>query len=112
MFRIFEEVNGQPATLFHGVKGSRKLPLNIWIKSETKMVKEGTNGTLYKSGFHVLSSKEDVVKFAKVFKNRKNRFIVKVDALNLRRKKNSKSPIFLAKKMRIDQKDWEKRIPI
>lgn len=112
MFRICNEIDGQPATLFHGINGSRKLPLDIWIEAKIGKVRDGTAGKWYKSGFHVLPTIEDIVKFAKVFKNRKGRFFVEVDVKKLHSKKHSRGPVFLARKMKISRKNWKNRVPI
>jgi hypothetical protein len=111
MFRIFDEIDGQPATLFHGINGSRKLPLGTWIVAKTGMVRDGI-GKYYKSGFHVLPTMADIVKFAKVFKNRKNRYFVEVNVKELHSKQHSRGPVFLARKMKISKKNWENRTPI
>lgn len=111
MFRICEEIDGQPATLFHGLNGSRKLPLNTWMKAETGMVRDGV-GKYYKSGFHVLSTMNEIEEYTKLFKIRKGRFFVKVSAEKLYPKKHSRGKVFLARKIKISRKNWENRVPI
>lgn len=113
-YRIFDDIKGQPATLFHGVDGSRKLPMDTWIEAEIKPVTDGSGVTVYQSGFHVLPRLEDVIEFLKKFTYLENRVISKVEIdseAGIWPKLHSKSPIVLAKRMRIRKTHWNKRIP-
>ena len=49
-YKIVELDDGHIKTLFHGLNGSRILPCNVWLKSEQKLVKDGTSKTFYESG--------------------------------------------------------------
>jgi hypothetical protein len=112
-YRIFDDIDGQPATLFHGVRGSRKLLLDQWHEAAVKPVTDGSGVTVYQSGFHVLPRIEDVAIFLRKFRHLENRVIAKVEIdvdAGIWPKTHSKSPIILAKKMRIRKSDWEKRI--
>lgn len=103
-YRIVEEKNGEYYSLFHGTNRSRKLPRGIWIKADKKLVKDGTRGTYYRSGFHVLTSKEEAEKFfAKLFRIYKNRKVIKVLAKGLRPKGHSRHEIFLADEMYVPE---------
>lgn len=85
-------------TLFHGIKGCRFLPLNVWIKSERKWAGEGR--TKYWTGFHVILDKEICVKYLKRFTDKnKRRVIVKCLVKDLRPKKSSRGNVFLAKEI-------------
>ncbi len=86
---------GEYKTLFHGVNGSRVLPIGTWIKADRKWAGEG--GTKYWTGFHVLLSKAKAKKYFKKFTDeKKTRVIVKCHAQNLRPKESSKGLVFLA----------------
>jgi len=54
MYKIFDIRDRKPCTLFHGIDGSRTMPLDTWIEADIKQVKDGTSKTSYESGFHVL----------------------------------------------------------
>ena len=113
-YRIFEEKNGYPYSLFHGTGGSRKLPIDRWIESDTKLVRDGSGQKkkLYKSGFHVLLSLDDAKRLAKRFKITDNRVLCTVEIDNIWKKHHSPYNIFLAKKMLITKDAWDNRIPL
>lgn len=111
-YRIFEDKGGAPHTLFHGISGSRKIPLDNPVDAETKFSRDGT-GKRYKTGFHVLKDKDAVTKYLlSRFKNMRNKVICKVhifEDAGTWPKKHSKSPIILAKRMLVTSKDWQNR---
>ncbi len=99
-YRIVEEKNGEYYSLFHGTNRSRKLPRGIWLKADKKTVKDGTRGTYYKSGFHVLTSRIEADKFfKKLFRIYKNRKVIRILAKGLRPKEHSRHEVFLADEM-------------
>jgi len=103
-YRICERKGDKVMTLFHGINGTRVLPMNIWIEAIIKPVCDGTRktSTEYISGFHVFSDKDDCRKFVKKF--RKERDLVMVEC-NVKgkiwKKSHSPSPVLLAEKMKI-----------
>lgn len=100
-FRIVEVTRtGDYKTLFHGIKKSRVLPLNKWLKAERKWVNDGV-GTYYWSGFHVLKTIKDARAYLKKFKKKRNKRIIAIQAMGLRKKAHSPYPVFLASKTRI-----------
>ena len=104
-YRIVEVKNGEYYSLFHGNNGSRKLERGKWLKSERKMVADGSRktSTIYESGWHVLRSKEETDKFfEKLFRVKKNRMVISVLAKGLRPKSHSRHEIFLADEMFIE----------
>ena len=114
-YRVFEDRKGMPATIFHGVRKSRLLPLNTYIKAEVKDVLDGSGFKSYKSGFHVLKNIELVKNyFVKVFKDFRNRVIceVYIDESKGIWKKPTNDYVFLAKSMKITKKQWANRIPL
>ena len=112
MYRIFEEKNNLPHTLFHGVNGSRCLPLDEWVDAEVKEVYDGvkTRATKYTAGFHVLPTIELVKKFLSRFKKLDNRVICPVEVEDIWSKEHSHAPVKLARRMRVPKKFWEMRI--
>ena len=89
VWRIIEKHERGIKTLFHGVNGSRVLPQGRWIKAEKKWGSEGVGGRKYITAFHCLDSKENMVKFSKKFRIRKNRYIIPILAKGLRKKRGS-----------------------
>ena len=113
-YKIFDAKNDMPHTLFHGVQKSRLLPLDEWITAEVKNVSDGSAGKVYRSGFHVLKHFEETKNFFmnqfRIFDHRVISIIdVDVDS-GIWPKKHSRGNVFLAKKIRINKKEWDKRI--
>jgi hypothetical protein len=52
VYRLFQIKNNKPLTLFHGVDGSRTLPLSTWVTASQKLVSDG--GQEYVGGFHCM----------------------------------------------------------
>ena len=98
-YRIVEVTkDGSYKTLFHGVQGSRCLPIDKWITADQRIVSDG--GTEYMSGFHVLSNYHDCLLYLKRFTSKKRTLrIISVHVKNFRRKKHSNSEVYLAKEM-------------
>ena len=100
-YRIVEvDDSGNYKTLFHGIAGSRQLPVGKWLKAVKKMVSDGS-GTEYLSGFHVLKTLKDCEEYLKKFRNVKTKKIISIQARGLRRKTHSRHPVFLASYMKI-----------
>jgi len=117
MYRIFDEKDNIPLTLFHGTNGTRKIQLDCWIDSDTKIVQDGSGNKKkkYKSGFHVLKTFDEIVSFKNRFRNTKGRVVCKVDVdLNagIWDKEHSPADVKLVKRMRVSSLDWENRIPL
>ena len=112
-FRVFEEKRGMPATLFHGVHGSRKLPLDEWVNAEIKLVKDGTNGKIYQSGFHVFLDRDETIAFfLRLFRHLEDRVIASVDVdkcAGIWSKEHSRGNVFLAARIRIRSREWKNR---
>ena len=75
-YKICEFENGVYKTLFHGINGSRSIPVNTWLASEQKIVKDGTSKTTYESGWHVLPTYEDAVNYLTKFKSRLDKLVI------------------------------------
>lgn len=114
-YRMFDEKDDLPHTLFHGVNGSRKLPLDTWVEAAVKTVCDGSKhkSTAYQSGFHVFEHFNDVVSFLSRFRKLDGRVIcaVEIDAnAGIWDKEHSPSKVKLARRMRIPAGFWEMRI--
>lgn len=114
-WRLLRDKDGVPTTLFHGVGGSRILPLDEWIDAEVKTVHDGSRKTAtpYTSGFHIMASFEDLKRFTGRFRKIENLFMVQVDIDGeIWDKEHSPANVFLAERMRIRKKQWERRIKV
>jgi hypothetical protein len=113
-YKIFDlgvdEHNTYPKTLFHGVQGSRQLPLGEWIKAEKKMVTDGSRSSHYLSGFHVYKTVEDVKEWFKRAKHLQNRVVVEVSARQCRQKPCAIRPTILSDWLFISEEAWSNRI--
>lgn len=109
-YRIFDNKDGRPHTLFHGVNGSRKLETGKWIEAKVKNVTDGSGLTVYQSGFHVLSTKEEAISVLRdTFKNLDQRVVAKVQVRDTWPKKHSRHGVTLARFMKISEGDWKAR---
>jgi len=76
-YRLIETDGKVVKSLFHGTNGSRTLPFNQWISADKKIVRDGSAGKEYYSGFHFVETKEKMrVFFDKFFRNKHGRVIV------------------------------------
>ena len=101
-YKIVDIVNGDVKTLFHGLDGSRTLPMNKWLKAEKKMVQDG-KGTMYLSGFHIMQSLEDSLEYIKRFRNIKNKGVVLVSTKKEWKKEHSPSNVWLCEEIKIHE---------
>jgi len=90
-------------TLFYGNGGSRTLATKKWLRAAEKVVHDGSNGTPYTSGWHVLPTKTEAENYLKQFKkDRRERLIViRVWAQGVYKKEHSRSPVYLAREIYI-----------
>jgi hypothetical protein len=109
-YRILENVNGRPHTLFHGLAGRRALPLDIVLRADVKPVTNPgkKEGKVFQSGFHVLLSKEECLDYLTRFKANRDLRVVKVYVDATRQKPRSK--VTLAEFMEIKSEDWQAAI--
>lgn len=104
MYRIMEVKNGSPYTLFHGVNGSRKVPVGEWITAEKKTVHDGTNGTPYTSGFHCLPLPCQCLLYKQKFSAPRELGIYKIETKGLRTKHHSRDDVYLADHMYVKER--------
>lgn len=100
-YKIVDIENDQIKTLFHGLGGSRVLPINKWLTATKKMVSDGKGTTKYLSGFHIMESLDDSINYLKKFKNIENKAVLLVSAKNIWKKEHSTSNVWLCEKMKI-----------
>lgn len=104
-YRIVEIRNGKPATLFHGISGSRNIPLGTWVKADNRMVRDGT-GPWYEGGFNVLLDREACEAYLERFKKPRELKVVEIKVRGrLRPKAHSPSPVFLADWMYLPEQE-------
>jgi hypothetical protein len=112
MYKVLIEKNEKPIFLFHGVKGTRSIPFDKWIKAENKTVRDGTKGTLYVSGFHVFPNHKAIQDWTRSLSNFENRYIVKVKIKKTRPKSHSIHDVILADHMIVTEEAWKNRKPL
>ena len=109
-YKIVEIKRDKVMSLFHGTNRSREIPLDVWHRANTKTVKDGTNGKLYRSGWHFLESKNDAESFfERMFRIKTNRYVIKCLVRgNIRKKSNSKKGGCLLADEILIKKEWIK----
>ena len=76
---VDKDSKGRFKTLFHGVDGNRHIPLGWWVRSKQKTVRDGSVGTQYKSGWHIMMNLDEAQEYLSRFTANKERVIVEVD---------------------------------
>jgi hypothetical protein len=93
---VDKDAKGNYKTLFHGVDGSRVMPVGSWVRSEQKTVRDGSSGTEYTSGWHVLLSLTECKRYLSKFKKSDEKVIVKVNVKgSIWPKEHSPSNVYL-----------------
>lgn len=86
--------------LFHGINGTRKIPLDTWLKADRKWAGEG--GQKYWTGFHVFLTEYIAEKYLERFTDKKKtRVVVHCYAKGIRPKESSRGNVFLAKELMV-----------
>lgn len=106
-YKIVEKDGKDYKFLFHGVDRDRKIP-EKWIKAEKKLVIDGSGGTEYISGFHVLRTKEQAKEYLQNFEKTKNKVIIPCEVKNVRKKEHSRSEVYLANEILIKPQNNDK----
>lgn len=99
-YKIVDLRDGNYCFLYHGINGSRQIPVKKWITADKKQVIDGSNGTKYQSGFHVFKAEIEAIDYLRRFK-RPHKAIITVLCKGLKPKLHSKSNIFLAGKIMV-----------
>lgn len=94
---------GNYKMLFHGINGSKIFPVGEWVEAENKIVSDGSNGTKYRSGWHVMSDLDECKAYLSRFTDKtKQRVIVEVKVGgNIWPKEHSPSNVFLCDYIKI-----------
>ena len=106
-YKIVRIKNGEPYTLFHGINGSRKIPVNSWILADKKIVRDGSKGsTEYISGWHLFSNLDECRAYlVNKFKVLDNKGIICCKAKGIRKKEHSPNNVLLADSIKITKID-------
>jgi hypothetical protein len=102
-YRICERKGEKLLTLFHGLNGSRTLPIGEWVTAMVKPVTDGPKNKAkeYLSGFHVLENLDECRHFTKKFRAPRDLVIVKCEIEGNRTKDHSPANIILADRMKL-----------
>lgn len=107
LFRV--DKDNKPCTLFHGIKGSRKVEFDKVYEAEIKEVRNPGKGEgpTFTSGFHVLPTKKELIEYRKRFTATDIR-ICRVMVDGFRDKPRSKSK--LSNQMVVTEADWKRAL--
>ena len=86
--------------LYHGLNGSRRIESGKWLKADIKDVRDGTNGTVYLSGFHVFRGEAIARDYMRKF-TKPHKAIIVVRCRGLRKKEHSPDWVYLADQMKV-----------
>ena len=101
-YKIVAVRGGVFCTLFHGIGGTKHLPTGKWIKAENKEgVRDGSGGTTYTSGIHVIRGREACLRYLRRFR-RRDLAVVACEVRDIRPKTHSLHPVYLADYVRIN----------
>ena len=103
-YKIVDIVDGKVKTLFHGLNGSKVLPLGTWLQAEMKPVSDG--GTIYTSGWHIIPSLEECIQYLEKFQNKDPKGVVLCRAKNVWPKEHSPSNIYLSEHLYVEKIVW------
>lgn len=100
-YKLIDIRDGEPCTLFHGVDGSRTLPTDEWIQAEKKMVSDGSSSTQYRSGFHVLKTRQEALDYLDKFKHLTKKGIAECHCRYVWPKSHSRDEVYLTDQIKI-----------
>lgn len=98
--RLFEIKEDKLYTLFHGINGSRLVPVGIWLSADKKIVKDGVSGKPYLSGFHAFKDIDPEVFVKQKFRKERTFAVVEVIIEDIYEKPSNKN-IILAGRMKV-----------
>jgi len=76
---VDKDRHGNFKTLFHGIDGSKIIPVGEWVRSEQKMVRDGSVGTKYFSGWHIMMNLGEAQEYLSKFTANLERVLVEID---------------------------------
>jgi len=99
---VDKDGKGNFKALFHGIGGTRIIPVGEWVKSEQKLVRDGSVGTQYFSGWHIMMNLNEAQEYLSRFTANIDRVLVEVDVKGkIWAKKHSPSNVFLCEYVKI-----------
>jgi hypothetical protein len=98
-FRLFELKGDDYYTLFHGVNGSRKMPIGTWIKAKQCITYDGSPKKTYRAGFHVFTSPDIIPAFLNKFRAKRTLVVARVLVRGRLREKPTNEDVMLAPEM-------------
>ena len=97
----YGKTDGWWSTLFHAIDGSKQVKEGVWLKAEVKYVRDGSGGTYYNSGIHVLPSLADALKYMENFDDPLDKTIVLVECQYYEKKKHARGNVYLCNAIKI-----------
>jgi hypothetical protein len=76
---VDKDRHGNYKALFHGIAGTKTIPIDAWVRSEQKLVRDGSVGTQYTSGWHIMMNLDEAQEYLSRFTANIERVLVKVD---------------------------------
>jgi hypothetical protein len=102
-YKIVERKNNRLYSLFHGNNGTRVIPLGQWVQADVKKVHDGTNGTPYTSGWHIIATVGEARRYLRKFSADRTLTIVPCRARGVSPKHHSRYDVHLAKALFIHE---------
>ena len=102
VYKIFRKENGMIKNLFRGIDGSRKIPLNKWLKADIKDGFDGSNRHMYKTGIHCLGNLDVAKEYLNNFKTHSDKVICRcvIRGFHIKTTK-TRVPVLLAHNMKV-----------
>ncbi len=100
---VDKDRHGNFKALFHGICGTKVIPVGEWVRSEQKMVRDGSVGTKYLSGWHIMMNLDEAQEYLSRFTAPNlNRILVMVDVRGkIWSKAHSPSNVHLCEEIKI-----------
>jgi len=103
-YKIVQKDNSNIKFLFHGINGTRVIPINRWVEADIKENVMDGHGTKYTCGIHIIDGLDNAREYLQRFR-KTDRAIVECYAEGLRHKSHSKPYVFLADRVLIESDD-------
>lgn len=102
-YRLMEKDDkGNFKTLFHGINGSKIIPLGKTLFADHKQVRDGSGKKWYDSGFHSIETLPLLYKYLKFFKRRREKLVIGVvEVQGLFGKPNSREGVILSSSQKL-----------
>lgn len=97
----YGKTDGWWSTLFHAIDGSKQVREGVWLHAAVKNVRDGSGGSYYDSGIHVLPSLADALKYMENFDTPLDKTIVLVECREYRKKKHARGNVYLCQSIKI-----------